>query len=176
MNDSTPVESSVLKKAELLANKFDRLNSHFDVVESTIDECTEYVQSLEGEVIKADEGTSIDGAEILVLMRQDFMLARETLTETMKNGREVLTSINAKLTLFDDDSADSELVSAYANVIKATNEGAKLLMGMYSEIVKTHQALEKKDKSGKGGVKVEGDMNVNVVGGNISDIIKQLKG
>ena len=168
-----------VKKAELLASKFDKLNAHFDIVESTIDECTDYINSTSKPIVNNTQSTvvsnNITPDEILSYMREDFLSARSSLSETITSGREVITSLTAKLTLFDDDSVDAELVSSYANLIKATNEGAKLLMGMYTDIIKLQNLSNKKDKD-KTGINIEGDITVNSISGNIADIIKQIKG
>lgn len=164
---------NTLQKAELLANKLDKLNTHFDIVGSTINECAEYVESIDSTIIQHKPEGVLDEVELLSYLRADFLTARDTLLATMKDGRTVINAINSKLTIFEEDSNNAELVSAYASLLKTVNDGTKLLINMYSDIIKTHQLIEKKNVDKK--VVIEGDVSINTISGNISDIIKEFK-
>ena len=174
--------SDTLQKAEILAKKLDGLNAHFDIVESTIDECTEYVQSLESTTFNENskdingginEGDYLDEHSLLLMLRNDFMSVRETLIDTIKSGKTVVTSVNAKLTTFDDDIGNAEMIGAFATLIKVVNDSSKLLINLYGDIIKTHQLLEKNKKEKE--INIEGDLTINTIAGNINDIIRQIK-
>lgn len=174
--------TNTVEKAEQLASKLDKLNAHFDIVESTIVECTDYVQSIEGDIIDEKEILTepdefISPADILSMLRNDFLASRTTLLTTIQNGREVITAINSKLTMFEEDSANAELIGAYAALVKTVNDSTKLLIGLYKDIIATHKLLKTTDtKALSGGMNIEGDVTINSISGSISDIIKQIKG
>ncbi len=163
--------NNIQQKAEVLASRLDRMNEHFDIVESTINECTDYVQS-----ITIDDKSSFETLEeedILKLMREDFMMVRNTILGTIDNGKDVVTAVNVKLTTFEESSENPDMINSFANLIKVINDSSKLLITLYSDIIKTQQLIE--NKKGKE-VKIEGDVTINTIAGNISDIIKQIKG
>lgn len=178
MNTST----NTYQKAELLANKLDRLNQHFDIVESTVNECAEYIQEIDtssmsnSNIIVGDENI-LNETEVLTYLKEDFLTARQSLLDTMSNGKTVINAITNQLTVFEGDENNAELVSAYASLVKTVNEGAKLLIQMYTEIIKAHQLINKQKDEKK--VTIAGDININTnnnsISGNISDIIKQMR-
>jgi hypothetical protein len=173
---------STLDRATKLAEKLDALNQHFDIVDSTINECTEYVKSIEETstlTITTNEPDSnlITSQDMLTLLKQDFMSTREVLTDNLVSGRSVLNTVNAKLTMFEDD-LNPELVSAFANLMKTINDSTKLLIGLYGDIVKIYKGLSeiaKNEEDKESDITIEGDVTINTISGNISDIIKQIR-
>jgi predicted DNA-binding protein YlxM (UPF0122 family) len=165
-------------KAQALASKLDKLNEHFDIVDSTLNECTEYVDSLSIDPLDSDivlrEDVFITSDDMLIMLRTDFMSARSTLIDNLENGRNVLNAVNSKLTMFDDDIANAELVSAFATLMKTINDSTKLLIGLYKDIVQTHKLLKTEPKDSKD-VNITGDVTINTISGNISDIIKNIR-
>jgi hypothetical protein len=170
------------QKAQLLANKLDKLNEHFDIVESTINECTEYVESLEGEIVSEDLDINesenngfISDSDVLTMLKTDFMSSRETLIDTIKNGKIIINTVSNKISMFDEET-NADLISAYAVLIKTVNDSTKLLIGLYKDIISTHKLLQDQSKKDISGVNFEGDVTINSIGGrNISDIIREIQ-
>jgi hypothetical protein len=176
------ISEKTIQKAELLAKKLDKMGEHFDIVESTINECTEYVASISEPAVKEISLTDlvedefISSEDMLRMLKEDFMSVRKTLLANIDNGKDIINAINSKLTLFDDDIGNAELVGAYATLMKTVNDSTKLIISLYKDIISTHQSLKSPENKNEKNVTFEGDVTINSISGNISDIIKQIKG
>ena len=167
-----------MDKAQVLANKLDKLNSHFDVAESTIGELSVYVDSILPDV-DTDDISFDDRSQNLItidLLKRDFVMIRDTLLTNITNGKNVIQAISVELMSLEG-TKNGQMISAYAELVGVVNNSMKLLTGTYKDIVEIQKSViieEEKDKQKNG---VGGDVyNTQINIGSVSDLIEQIKG
>lgn len=154
-----------MEKAESLAFKLDKLNSHFDITTSTIHEIAEYVEnvSLEDEKVEED-----DELLSMSMLKSDFKMIRDTLLDTIKNGKKVISNLTEDLLQLEGNSGSA--ISAYAELIMTVNSSMKLLTETYSNIIKLQKEMSEKN------VSVNNDISENkYLGVNVTAIIRETK-
>ena len=152
-----------IKKAESLAYKLDKLNSHFDVTTSTIHEIAEYVEDMpeDEEVEKDTELLSMS------MLKSDFKMIRNTLLDTIKNGKKVISNLTTELLQLEGNSGSA--ISAYAELIMTVNSSMKLLTETYSNIIKLQKEMSEKNIDKKD---ISEDKYLGV---NVTAIIRETK-
>lgn len=166
-----------LKKAEALATKLDKLNSHFDIAESTIHELSEHIDVLVPTVdTEIDFDDRSQNIITVNLLKKDFMMIRDTLLTNISNGKTVLQAITVDLMALEG-SKNSQMISAYAELVGVVNNSMKLLTSTYKDIVDIQKAViveEEKDKKNTGGDTNNTQIN-NYYGMSVSDLVEQIK-
>lgn len=170
-------------KAESLAEKMNKLTEKFNIAEEILiegDDIIEYVSehTTNVELFKEDIETIN-----LQLMVDDFAFVRETLKESIDNGRKVLTVITLDLLDTEDDKRAS-LILSFAELNKAVADNTKLYMQSYREISTVLLNLDKikKEKEKNKPDVVNNTVNINNLSAesieqiSTMDIIKRLKG
>ena len=117
----------------------------------------------------------------LDLLITDFKFARETLHETVTNGRKIISTVTADI--LDSDSEDTlhraELISSFSSLVSSVNSSVKLLSAYYKDIVKIIESIEAVRVSQSKGLSGKNGQNVNVenmfVVSSTTDIIKRIR-
>lgn len=98
-------------------------------------------------------------------------MIRETLIETISNGRKVINSLT--LNISDLEVSNGQILSAYAELVSVVNNSLKLLTSTYKDILTIQNTIN--DNSNKNG-KNKVDINNSIIfGGNMTDIIKKIQ-
>jgi hypothetical protein len=149
-----------LKKAESLAAKLDKLNSQFEIAESTVYELAEYIDN----DIEINE--EVDDADILSMkmLKEDFKMIRNTLLDTIDNGKKVISNLTQEILTLEGNSGSA--ISAYAELIMTVNSSMKLLTETYQNIIKLQKEMSKPEQQSDGSPQL---------GANISEIIRKIK-
>lgn len=172
-----------VNQAVILSNKLDKLNEFFDITSSTVDEIKKEVDTIEvkdyGTTSIVDYNSNQDLSIITIqLLKADFDFIRETLLETVKNGKDVLSKITLEIDIGESQSAS--IISAYAELVGTVNNSLKLLSSTYKDIVDLHIKLQKKkeedDKDKDKGTTIKGDVTINTISASVGDIINAMKG
>lgn len=170
-----------IEQAHILANKLDKLNQFFDITQSTVDEITKEVETIEEPVIVLDDE---DNSIItLSLLKSDFHFIRQTLINNIENGKRVIDKISLEIEV-EEQSAGS-VISAYAELVGIINSSLKLLSSSYKDIIdmniKLNKMQKEEDSQGdkKGGDKtnIEGGVSItnNTIQASIKDIVNALQ-
>ena len=169
-----------IEQANILANKLDRLNQFFDITQSTVDEITKEVDTIDDfEVIDEDENSIIT----LSLLKSDFGFIRKTLIDNIENGKKVIDKLSLEIEV-EQQSAGS-VISAYAELVGTINSSLKLLSSSYKDIIDMNIKINKIQKEGastggkdkEGGTKIEGGVSItnNTIQASIKDIVNAIQ-
>lgn len=162
-------------KAQALSTKLDKLNSHFDIAESTIGELSEYIDTIVPEIntdIEYDERTQ--NLITINLLKKDFILIRDTLLTNISNGKNVISAMTVELMSLEG-TQNAQMLLAYGQLVGIVNNSMKLLTSTYKDIIEIQKSViveEEKDnqKNGNGDV-----YNTQINFGSVSELIKQIK-
>ena len=161
------------QQAQLLANKLDKLNEFFDITESTVQEIAKQVEDIDYEEVSSE----IDDNIITIdLLKKDFLFIRETLLETVKNGKTVIGKLSLEIEVQEGSSGN--VISAYAELVATVNNSLKLLSGTYKDIIEMNIKLKKLDSEKESkDFKINGDLNVtnNTIQASVKDIVNAMQ-
>jgi hypothetical protein len=158
------------EQAELLANKLDKLNEFFDITTSTIDEINKEVQTIDSDDI--DVFDESDDIITIPVLKKDFNFIRETLLQTVEDGKRVINKISLELDV--GEGSPASIISAYAELVGTVNNSLKLLSSTYKDIVDINNKLiEKKNKKQE----IKGDINFtnNIISTSVADVLSAMK-
>jgi Cu/Ag efflux protein CusF len=168
-------------KADSLAQKMNKLTEKFDLAEEIevqgddiiefIDEKTDKIELYEEKIAP----TSIINLEI---MTEDFKFIRETLKESIKNGRRVLNSVTIDLLESDDDKR-AQLIMSFAELNKSISDNTKQYTAAYKDISTVLLNMDKiMAQQEPEGPKTVNNNNTLVVAEAVStaELIKRMKG
>ena len=166
-------------KAQSLAEKMNNLTKKFDLAEEILIEGNDIIDYVEEHTTNVELFEDNIESINLELMVEDFKFVRETLKESIENGRKVLNVITLDL-LDTEDEKRAALILSFAELNKAVADNSKLYMQSYREI---STVLLNLDKIKKAKTKTEvtnntnNTININAGAEPISamDIIKRLK-
>ena|SRR5574344_925489 len=166
-------------KAQSLAEKMNNLTKKFDLAEEILIEGNDIIDYVEEHTTNVELFEDNIESINLELMVDDFKFVRETLKESIENGRKVLNVVTLDL-LDTEDEKRAALILSFAELNKAVADNSKLYMQSYREI---STVLLNLDKIKKAKTKTEvtnntnNTININAGAEPISamDIIKRLK-
>ena len=155
------------------------LTAKFDLAEELVVTGTDIIDCVEEHTQDVELFQDKIDTINLQIMVDDFSFVRDTLRETIENGRKVLNSVTLDLLDSEDDKRAS-LILSFAELNKAVTDSSKLYMGSYKEISNILLNLDKlKKEEGKNpkNITTNNTVNINTVEPmNTVDIIKQLQG
>jgi hypothetical protein len=135
-------------RVDSLVNKINSLNAVFNQAENVCsEEIVEFIDSKTKEVELFSEDITPTEVIKLELMVDDFKFTRETLKETVENGRKILNILTLELLESDDDSTRSSLILSFAELVSSVNNSVKLLSSSYRDIANVLETTEKIRKS-----------------------------
>jgi len=135
-------------RVDSLVNKINSLNAVFNQAENVCsEEIVEFIDSKTKEVELFSEDITPTEVIKLELMVDDFKFTRETLKETVENGRKILNILTLELLESDDDSTRSSLILSFAELVSSVNNSVKLLSASYKDIANVLETTEKIRKS-----------------------------
>ena len=141
MSDTNP-------KVDSLVNRINSLNSVFEQAEAVCaEEILEFVDEKTKEVSLFTEDITPTEVLKLDLMVEDFKFTRETLKETVENGRKVLSILTLDLLGNDDEAGRASLITSFAELVTSVNNSVKLLSTSYKDIANVLETTEKIRKS-----------------------------
>lgn len=177
------MSDGIKNKADNFSNKINELNKKFDQAEEVcsgevVEFITQKQKDIELFVEKAPENSEIviTKKEVMKLniMIDDFKMTRESLTDTITNGRKILNSIALDI-LDSDEDAKASLITSYAELTKGINDSVKVFSGLYKQISETLINLENLEAGTTGKSDVTNIENVTVNTVNTVDLIQQLE-
>lgn len=127
----------------------DRINSLNTVFEQAEKVCAgEIVEFLDEKQTEVKLYTEVRPEKVIELeiMIDDFKFVRETLKETVENGRKVINTLTFEL-MDADDSSRSALITSFAELVSSVNQSVKLLSQSYKDIANVLESMEKIRKS-----------------------------
>ena len=166
-------------KAQSLAEKMNNLTKKFDLAEEILIEGNDIIDYVEEHTTNVELFEDNIESINLELMVEDFKFVRETLKESIENGRKVLNVITLDL-LDTEDEKRAALILSFAELNKAVADNSKLYMQSYREISTVLLNLDKIKKA-KNKTEVTNNTNntININAGaepiSAMDIIKRLK-
>lgn len=130
-----------------LVDRINSLNSVFDQAEKVCaSEIVEFIDEKTQDVKLYSEDISPTSVIQLELMTDDFKFTRETLKETVENGRKILNVVTLQLLDVDDDK-QAALIESFASLVTSVNQSVKLLSSSYKDIASVLESIEKIRKS-----------------------------
>lgn len=136
------------KRADILVSRINSLNNVFEQAESVCaSEIVDFIDEKTKDVslyVEDIEPTEVIRLEVLV---EDFKFTRETLRETVQNGRKVLNTVTADLLDSDEEASRTTLITSFAELVSAVNNSVKLLSASYKDISNILESMEKVRKS-----------------------------
>lgn len=166
-------------KAQSLAEKMNNLTKKFDLAEEILIEGNDIIDYVEEHTTNVELFEDNIESINLELMVDDFKFVRETLKESIENGRKVLNVVTLDL-LDTEDEKRAALILSFAELNKAVADNSKLYMQSYREISTVLLNLDKIKKA-KSKTEVTNNTNntININAGaepiSAMDIIKRLK-
>lgn len=162
-------------KASKLASKINSISAKFDQAEAICaDDVSDFVEEKTQEVILHKEDYNPVDVITLTQMADDFKYCRETLRETIDNGRRVLSVATSDLLDADDDSKASSVL-AFAELNTAVMNGIKIQSQLYKDFSSVLINIKKLDE--KSNVTNNLTNNVTVTESvNTVELIKKLRG
>jgi hypothetical protein len=135
-------------RVDSLVNKINSLNAVFEQAETVCsEEIVEFIDAKTKEVELFTEDITPTEVIKLELMVDDFKFTRETLKETVENGRKVLNILTLELMESEDDSARASLITSFSELVSSVNNSVKLLSASYKDIANVLETTEKIRKS-----------------------------
>jgi len=168
-------KDSIDKKANNLADKINNLSKKFDIAEEICaEDVVEFVEEKTQEVVLHKEDYSPIDVMTLEIMAEDFKHSRETLKETIDNGRRVLNIATLNLLDADDESKASDTM-AFAELTSAVLNGIKVQSNLYREFSNVLLNIKKlsSDETKKN---ITNNVTINSEVISTVDLIKKLKG
>lgn len=157
-----------INQANILANKLDKLNNFFDITTSTVEEISKQVNSIDDDIEIIEEES--EDIVTINMLRQDFNFIRQTLMDTVKSGKQVISKLSLEIEI--EEGGNGSLISSYAELIGVVNNSLKLLSTTYKDIVDMNIKLKSKPKNGD--TKISGDVTVNNINASVNDIVAAL--
>jgi hypothetical protein len=160
-------------RATALATKLDSLNQYFDITQSTVNEISKHLGADEvTEIVEETDDTQIIDIKTL---KADFRTIRDTLLETIKNGKTVIGALTASMA--DLDNQDPDLISAYSSLVGTVNNSLKLLTETYKNILVMQEMINKSKpkETQQGKLTVNGSVQINTVSASVDEIIRAMK-
>lgn len=163
-------------KAQSLAEKMNNLTKKFDLAEDILIEGNDIIEYVEEHTSNVELFKDTIESINLELMVEDFKFVRETLKESIENGRKVLNVVTLDL-LDTEDEKRAALILSFAELNKAVADNSKLYMQSYREISTVLLNLDKIKKEKAKTEVTNNTININSGAETISamDIIKRLK-
>lgn len=141
---------AVQNKADALVDRINSLNKVFEQADNVCSsEVIEFIEEKTQEVkLYSSIEPDISTTEVLKLnfLVDDFTFTRDTLKETVENGRKIIQTVTLEL-LDSDDDKRSALISAFAELVSSVNQSVKLLSQSYKDIASVLESVEKIRKS-----------------------------
>lgn len=172
------------QRVDSILDRINSLNNVFEQAEKVCaEEIVEFVDSKQKEVqLYSEEPKGVDATKVIELefLVSDFKFTRETLKETVENGRKVIQIVT--LELLDDDSDNrASLITSFAELVSSVNQSVKLLSQTYKDIAAVLESIEKTRKSQLSGPKQTGGtvnidkMVITTEASSTADIIARLR-
>jgi predicted protein tyrosine phosphatase len=137
-------------RVDSLVNRINSLNDVFDQAEKVCSsEIVDFIEEKTHDVklySSMDSDISTTDVIKLDLMVDDFKFTRDTLTETVNNGRKVLNVVTLEL-LDSDEENRASLITSFAELVTSVNQSVKLLSQSYKDIAAVLESIEKIRKS-----------------------------
>lgn len=135
-----------------------KINEFFDITENTVNDMDNAVMEV------SNDNIIIDGDVFeLDTLKKDFNVCRETLLETIKAARQIVTGLSYAI----GPGTSGSVISSFSEVVKSINESVALLSRLYLDIEKL-----KGPQLAQGG---HIQNQINVISTNINDVIKELR-
>jgi hypothetical protein len=152
MNESIQILQSEQNnpRVDSLVDRINSLNDVFDQAEKVCSaEIVGFIEEKTHDVklySSTDSDISTTDVIKLDLMVDDFKFTRDTLTETVNNGRKVLNVVTMEL-LDSDEENRASLITSFAELVTSVNQSVKLLSQSYKDIAAVLESIEKIRKS-----------------------------
>jgi hypothetical protein len=175
-------------KNSKLIQELNNISSTFGIAEDISGDFTKHIEA-KNEIIKTNltEIVSNDVFDVLETdnvtkeivamntLQQDFQLIRETLLETIQNGRQILNALTDGLLMSGEDISP-DMLESYSILISSVNTSTKLLSSSYKDVFDTQIKIMKL----VGDTKKEESSSNNTTTNNIlitttGDFIKKFK-
>lgn len=136
-----------------------KINEFFDLTEDTVNDMNNAVIEVTSDDSIKTEGDVFE----MDTLKRDFNVCRETLLETIKSARQIVTGLSYAI----GPGTSGSVISSFSEVVKSINESVALLSRLYLDIEKL-----KGPQLAQGG---HIQNQINVISTNINDVIKELR-
>jgi len=134
-------------QVDILLNRINSLNNVFEQAEKVCaSEIVEFIDEKQQQVELYTEDIDTKSVIELEILVSDFKFTRETLKETVENGRKIINTVTLEL-LDADETNRAALITSFAELVTSVNQSVKLLSQSYKDITSVLEGIEKIRKS-----------------------------
>jgi len=143
------LDNAVESKADIMIDKINSLNTVFGQAELVCsNEITDFIDAKTRDVQLYSQELDFLTTDVisLELLVDDFKFTRDTLRETVTNGRKIINVLTLDL-LGTDDDARAPMITSFAELVNSVNQSVKILSQGYKDIANVLESIEKIRKS-----------------------------